>query len=41
MVIFARGAEHDLKDYADRFYDYVCKKYNFKGVIARKEGFAS
>jgi flavin-dependent dehydrogenase len=25
----------------ERFYAYVCKKYNFKGEIVRREGFAS
>ena len=39
--VIGTGAEHDLKDYADRFYDYVCVKYNFQGEIVRKEGFAS
>jgi len=41
LWVIGTGAEHDLKDYADRFYDYVCQKYNFKGEIVRKEGFAS
>jgi flavin-dependent dehydrogenase len=41
LWVIGTGAEHDLKDYADRFYAYVCRKYNFKGEIVRKEGFAS
>ena len=41
LWVIGTGAEHDLKDTADRFYDYVCQKYNFKGEIVRKEGFAS
>jgi flavin-dependent dehydrogenase len=41
LWVIGTGAEHDLKDYADRFYDYVCREYNFKGEIVRKEGFAS
>jgi len=41
LWVIGTGAEHDLKDYADRFYDYVCDKYNFQGKIVRKEGFAS
>jgi flavin-dependent dehydrogenase len=41
LWVIGTGAEHDLKDYADRFYDYVCDKYNFQGEIVRKEGFAS
>ncbi len=41
LWVIGTGAEHDLKDYADRFYDYVCRKYNFRGEILRKEGFAS
>jgi flavin-dependent dehydrogenase len=39
--VIGTGAEHNLKDYADRFYDYVCERYNFQGEILRKEGFAS
>ena len=41
LWVIGTGAEDDLKDYADRFYDYVCQKYNFRGEIVRKEGFAS
>jgi flavin-dependent dehydrogenase len=41
LWVIGTGAEHDLKGYADRFYDYVCGKYNFEGEIVRKEGFAS
>lgn len=41
LWVIGTGAEHDLKDYADRFYDYVCQKYNFNGEIVRREGFAS
>jgi flavin-dependent dehydrogenase len=41
LWVIGTGAEYNLKDYADRFYDYVCQKYNFKGEIVRKEGFAS
>jgi len=41
LWVIGTGAEYDLKGYADRFYDYVCQKYNFKGEIVRKEGFAS
>ena len=41
LWVIGTGAEHDLKDYADRFYEYVCQKYNFRGKIVRKEGFAS
>ena len=41
LWVIGTGEEHDLKDTADRFYDYVCQKYNFKGEIVRKEGFAS
>jgi flavin-dependent dehydrogenase len=41
LWVIGTGAKHDLKDYADRFYDYVCQTYNFKGEIVRKEGFAS
>jgi digeranylgeranylglycerophospholipid reductase len=41
LWVIGTGAESDLKGYADRFYDYTCKKYNFKGEIVRKEGFAS
>jgi len=41
LWVIGTGAEHDLKDYADRFFEYVCTKYNFQGEIVRKEGFAS
>ena len=41
LWVIGTGAEHDLKDYADRFYNFVCQKYNFKGEIVRKEGYAS
>jgi len=41
LWVIGTGAECDLKGYADRFYGYVCKKYNFKGQIVRREGFAS
>jgi len=41
LWVIGTGAEYDLKGYADRFYDNVCHKYNFKGQIERKEGFAS
>jgi flavin-dependent dehydrogenase len=41
LWVIGTGAEHDLKDYADRFYEYVCREYNFRGEIVRKEGFAS
>jgi len=41
LWVIGTGAEHDLKDTTDRFYDYVCQKYNFKGEIVRREGFAS
>jgi len=41
LWVIDTGAEHDLKDTADRFYSYVCQKYNFKGEIVRREGFAS
>ncbi len=41
LWVIGTGAEHDLKDYADRFYNFVCENYNFKGEIVRKEGFAS
>jgi flavin-dependent dehydrogenase len=39
--VIGTGAEYDLKDYADRFYEYVCREYDFKGEIVRREGFAS
>jgi flavin-dependent dehydrogenase len=41
LWVIGTGSEYDLKGYADRFYDYVCKKYNFNGKIVRKEGYAS
>ena len=41
LWVIGTGAEHDLKGYADRFYDYVCQKYHFEGEIVRREGFAS
>ena len=41
LWVIGTGAEHDLKEYADRFYQYVCEKYRFKGEIVRREGFAS
>jgi len=41
LWVIGTGAEHDLKDYADRFYEYVSREYHFKGDIVRKEGFAS
>jgi len=41
LWVIGTGAEADLKDYADRFYAYVCRKYNFEGRIVRQEGFAS
>ena len=41
MWVIGTGAEVDLKGYANRFYDHVCRKYSFKGDIVRKEGFAS
>jgi flavin-dependent dehydrogenase len=41
LWVIGTGAEYNLKDYADRFYEYVCQKYNFAGEIVRKEGFAS
>ncbi|MBW1897347.1 MAG: hypothetical protein JRI47_09870 [Deltaproteobacteria bacterium] len=31
----------DLHGYADRFYEYVCRRYSFRGQIERKEAFAS
>lgn len=41
LWVIGTGAEVNLMDYADRFYDYVCEKYNFKGEIVKREGFAS
>jgi flavin-dependent dehydrogenase len=41
LWVIGTGAEADLKGYADRFYAYVCKKYDFEGKIVRREGFAS
>jgi flavin-dependent dehydrogenase len=41
LWVIGTGSEFDLKGYADRFYDYACKKYRFQGKIVRKEGFAS
>jgi flavin-dependent dehydrogenase len=41
LWVIGTGAEHDLKEYAQRFYEWTCEKYNFKGEIVRKEGFAS
>jgi len=42
LWVIGTGTENEpAKDYADRFYAYVCKKYNFKGEIVRREGFAS
>jgi flavin-dependent dehydrogenase len=41
LWVIGTGAEHDLKAYADRFYEYACQEYKFKGEIVRKEGFAS
>jgi len=41
LWVIGTGSEYALKGYADRFYDYACQKYNFKGEIVRREGFAS
>jgi flavin-dependent dehydrogenase len=41
LWVIGTGAEHDLKEYAERFYEYVCATYQFKGEIVRREGFAS
>ena len=42
LSVFGTGTEDEpFKDYLDRFYGYVCKKYNFKGEIVRREGYAS
>ena len=41
LWVIGTGAESDLKGYADRFYAYVCDKYDFQGSIVRREGFAS
>jgi len=42
LWVIGTGTENEpAKNYADRFYAYVCKKYNFKGEIVRREGFAS
>ncbi|MHB1356941.1 MAG: NAD(P)/FAD-dependent oxidoreductase [Anaerolineae bacterium] len=30
-----------IKEYIERFYAYVCRKYKFTGKIMRKEGFAN
>jgi flavin-dependent dehydrogenase len=41
LWVIGTGAEDDLHGYADRFYDHVCRTYNFTGRIERKEAFAS
>lgn len=42
LWVIGTGTENEpVKDYAERFYTYVCKKYNFTGEIVRREGFAS
>lgn len=41
LWVIGTGAEDDLHGYADRFYEYVCRRYSFRGQIERKEAFAS
>lgn len=42
LWVIGTGTENEpVKDYVDRFYAYVCKKYHFRGEIVRREGFAS
>ncbi|MEI7616031.1 MAG: NAD(P)/FAD-dependent oxidoreductase [Actinomycetota bacterium] len=42
LWVIGTGTENEsVKDYADRFYDYICKKFNFAGNIVRKEAFTS
>lgn len=40
-VIGTGTDDEPVKDYLERFYDYVCNKYHFEGQIVRKEGFAA
>lgn len=35
------GATERIRDYADRFFEYIKERYGFEGKIVRREGFAS
>jgi flavin-dependent dehydrogenase len=39
--VIGTGADEPPKAYADRFFEYVCERYGFRGEIVRREGFAS
>jgi len=39
--VIGTGANENVVDYANRFYDHVKEKYSLKGRIVKKEGFAS
>jgi len=41
LWVIGTGAEHDLKGHAERFYDYVCRRYSFTGEVVCREGYAS
>ncbi|MCJ7609403.1 NAD(P)/FAD-dependent oxidoreductase [Candidatus Bathyarchaeota archaeon] len=39
--VIGTGANENVAQYAERFYNYVQKKYRLSGEIVRREGFAS
>jgi flavin-dependent dehydrogenase len=39
--VIGTGADESLKEYANRFFDYIRNRYGFRGEIVRREGFAS
>jgi len=39
--VIGTGADQSPKEYADRFFDYIQERYEFRGEIVRREGFAS
>jgi flavin-dependent dehydrogenase len=41
LWVVGTGATENPKDYADRFYDYIKKRYNLRGKIVKREGFTS
>lgn len=40
LWMITTGADQNLKEYMERFYQHVFHKYNLKGKVVRKEGFA-
>jgi flavin-dependent dehydrogenase len=39
--VIGTGADSNLRDYAQRFYKYICDKYHLRGEIIKTEGFSN